>query len=309
MRRLNSNFAIAASLLVTVLLWGGNNTGTRWLVQAWPPVGTGSTRFFCAGLLMVGLLHWTQWLGRPAHLSARQNHDLWWRSGLTLALYIICFNWALRFTSASHVALYLGASPVWALLWEERPRRSWRSAQRYGAAALALAGVAVLFWPALRNARTSLAGESMGLLCSVLWTAYGRQSRKAGETVPGAEVAAHSMWRAGVWLLPVTLVELLAGAKFHVASTQLAVQCYCIVAGGVVAFGFWNHALAVWPASRVMLFSNLLPLSTMVWAHFCLGEPVTRTFWLAMALIIAGVLLGQVRSLRAISESISTPSS
>jgi drug/metabolite transporter (DMT)-like permease len=29
------------------------------------------------------------------------------------------------------------------------------------------------------------------------------------------------------------------------------------------------------------------------WSHFCLGEPVTATFWLAMVLIIAGVVLGQ----------------
>jgi drug/metabolite transporter (DMT)-like permease len=298
MRRLNPNVTIAASLLFTILLWGGNNTGTKWLVQAWPPVGTGSMRFFCAGLLMVGLMHWTNLLGRPVALTRQQNRDLWWRGGFTLAVYIICFNWALRFTSASHVALYLGASPVWALLWEERPRKTWRSAQRYGAAALALAGVVVLFWPALRNARTNALGELLGLLCSGLWTVYGRQSRALGETLPGAEAAAHCMWRAGVWLAPVALVELLAGAGFHGTAWQLTVQFYCVVAGGVVAFGFWNHALAVWPTSRVLLFNNLIPLSTMAWAHCCLGEPVTRTFWTAMGLILAGVLLGQVDFIR-----------
>ncbi|HEX7569434.1 MAG TPA: hypothetical protein VF492_02910 [Verrucomicrobiae bacterium] len=33
--------AIAGSLLVVVLLWGGNNAGTKWLVGAWPLVFTG----------------------------------------------------------------------------------------------------------------------------------------------------------------------------------------------------------------------------------------------------------------------------
>jgi drug/metabolite transporter (DMT)-like permease len=32
---------------------------------------------------------------------------------------------------------------------------------------------------------------------------------------------------------------------------------------------------------------------TMSWANLCLGEPVTRTFWFAMLLIVAGVVLGQ----------------
>lgn len=72
------------------------------------------------------------------------------------------------------------------------------------------------------------------------------------------------------------------------------VQSYCIVAGGVVAFALWNRALGQWPASRVLLFNNLIPVSTMIWAHFCLDEPVTRTFMLALALIALGVLLGQL---------------
>ena len=42
-----------------------------------------------------------------------------------------------------------------------------------------------------------------------------------------------------------------------------------------------------------MLFNNLIPLSTMTWAHFFLHEPVTPTFWAAMVLIVAGVVLGQ----------------
>ncbi len=45
----------------------------------------------------------------------------------------------------------------------------------------------------------------------------------------------------------------------------------------------------------MLLFNNLIPLSTMTWAHFWLGEPVTHTFWTAMALIVAGVALGQMK--------------
>ncbi|HTI97815.1 MAG TPA: DMT family transporter, partial [Dongiaceae bacterium] len=73
----------------------------------------------------------------------------------------------------------------------------------------------------------------------------------------------------------------------------LAVQLYCITAGGVVAFALWNNALRHWPTSQVLLFNNLIPLSTMSWAHFCLGEAVTPTFWTAMILIVLGVALGQ----------------
>jgi O-acetylserine/cysteine efflux transporter len=100
------------------------------------------------------------------------------------------------------------------------------------------------------------------------------------------------MWRAGVLLAPLALVEW-ARAGVVWRADYVWIQIYCILGGGVVAFGVWNHALRRWPTSQVYLFNNLIPLSTMGWAHVCLGEPVTRTFWVAMVLIAGGVVLGQ----------------
>jgi drug/metabolite transporter (DMT)-like permease len=100
------------------------------------------------------------------------------------------------------------------------------------------------------------------------------------------------MWRAGVLLMPLGLLEIWRSGLVWRADLAW-VHAYCIVAGGVAAFAIWNQALRHWPASRVLLFNNLIPLSTMGWAWACLGEPVTRTFWLAMLLIVAGVILGQ----------------
>jgi len=120
-----SNGVIAAAIVFAILLWGGNNAGTKFLVAhpdaPWPPIWTGGTRFLCAGFLLLGLLRWGRWFGVAHPLNSDLRRRLWWRGGLILAAYIIAFNWALCFTSASHVALYLGTAPVWALLWEGRP--------------------------------------------------------------------------------------------------------------------------------------------------------------------------------------------
>ena len=289
---MQSNFAVAAGLLVAIILWGGNNTGTKLLVSSWPPTFTGGTRFLCAGLLLLGVLRWTKWLGTHHAPPAESKRRLWLRGGLSLASYIVAFNWAVRYTSPSHVALYLGAAPGWALLWEAAADRSRLTLRRGGAAALALSGVLVLVWPALKSSSLQLTGEVLGLTASVLWTNYGRQCRALASTLSGAEVSAQTMWRAGVWLLPVGLFEVAQhGLPFdwHLGLIQL----YCILAGGVVAFALWNNALQHWPTSQVLLFNNLIPLSTMTWTHFWLEEPVTSTFWGAMILIAAGVVLGQ----------------
>ena len=290
----SQNTWLTLGLLFAVFLWGANNSGTKAIVSVWPPVWTGASRFTCAGLLLLAILKYTSWLGNLQPLSKPIDRQLWWRGGLSLAVYIVVFNSALYFTSASHVALYLGASPVWALLWE-RQSLSWAVARKYAAAVLALSGVVILFLPALHHAPTKHGwiGEVLGLLTGILWTHYGRQCRLLSVHLSGAEVSAHTMWRAGILLLPLALIEI-GYRPVNLQWNIVLIQLYCIVGGGVVAFAIWANALRHWPASRVLLFNNLIPLSTMSWSHFCLGEPVTRTFWLAMALVFLGVVLGQV---------------
>lgn len=284
--------AIAGGLLLTTILWGGNNAGTKWLVGSWPPIFTGGTRFLCAGFILLGILRFTSLLGQFESLTRQQYRSLWLRGGLSLAAYVVTFCWAFKLTAASHVALYLGASPVWALMWEERPKRNWASARRYGAALLALSGVLVLFWPALHAGDTNVVGELLGLLASFLWANFSHQSRLLAAHINGLEVAANSMWMAGVTLLPVALVQATQVKTWD--APHLGVQTFCILLGSVVPYAIWNTALRHWQTSRVLLFNNVIPLSTTVWVHFTLGEPITPTFCMAMSLIVAGVLLGQM---------------
>lgn len=285
--------AIASSLLLAVIFWGGNNAGTKWLVGAWPPVFTGMTRFLFAGMTLLAVLRFTKLLGEFQPLTSAQRRQLWWRGGFSLAAYTVVFTWALRLTAASHVALYIGASPVWALLAEQRPQKNWSSVRRYGAALLALSGVFVLFWPALKSSNFNLAGEGCGVLSSLLWANYNHQSRILARTIHGVEIAASSMWMSGVWLLPVAAVEIvMRGVALD--APRVGVQLLCVLFGGVLPYAMWNSALRHWQTSRVMLFNNFIPLTTALWSHYTLREPLTPTFFVAMALVILGVVLGQM---------------
>jgi drug/metabolite transporter (DMT)-like permease len=287
------DFTLAGSMVLAIALWGGTNTGTKVMVAAWPPIWTGGSRFLCAGLMLLVLVRWTNWFGQPQPLTGGLKRSLWWRGGLSLAAYIVAFTWALMFTSVSHVALYLGAAPVWALFWERRPLKAWETLQRFGAAALALGGVFVLFWPALKaSSKADWRGEVLGLASSILWANYSWQCRAFATRLSGAQVSGHTMWRAGVLLVPLAMLEVYRRGLVW-RSDLVLIQLYCITIGGVAPFAIWSTALRHWPASQVLLFNNLVPLSTMTWAHFWLGEPVTTTFWTAMILIVTGVLLGQ----------------
>jgi O-acetylserine/cysteine efflux transporter len=288
------NTAIAISLVFAIFLWGGNNAGTKFIVGSWPPVWTGASRFLLAGLILLAILRFTRFLGTWHTPDRELSRALWIRGGLSLAVYIVTFNTALRFTGASNVAVYLGAAPIWALLWEKSGPMDWRALHRYGAALLAFSGVLVLFWPNLKIGGQSWIGDLLAFCASFLWTNYGRQCRFLASDLSGAEVSAHTMWRAGVLLAPLAAIE-----AWHSGLSWswpvLGVQAYCITFGGVGAFAIWSRALRYWPASQVLLFNNLIPLSTLGWAHFWLGERITHRFWAAMVLVLGGVLLGQLK--------------
>jgi drug/metabolite transporter (DMT)-like permease len=296
MREKGPNHALLAlSLLFAVFLWGGNNVGTKFIVATWPPVWTGASRFLCAGLLLLAILK----LSGKHHASSNTDlqRKLWLRGGLGLAVYITSFNFALKYTAASHVAVYLGAAPVWALLWEGSPRKELDSLHRYGAAILALTGVVVLFWEALTTTRGFWLGEVLGLLASILWTNYGRQCKLLAGEIPATRVTASTMWRAGVLLMPLAIIEV-ASHPLQWRWDVVGVQLYCIVAGGVVAFLIWNNALRHWRTSQVLLFNNLIPLSTALWAATFLNEKIGPRFWVAVALVVAGVALGQTNRVK-----------
>jgi drug/metabolite transporter (DMT)-like permease len=288
-----NDFTIGGGLLFAVVLWGANNAGTKWLVGSWPPIATGSTRFLAAGLILLAGVRFFAPAAAGVKFPAGIWRSLWLRGGLSLAAHVLFYALALRRIPVSHIALYLGASPVWALLWEGRPRWNFISGQRYGTALLALAGVYILFSPALRQGQSNLAGECLGLLASFTWANYSRQSRRLASNVNGVTVAAHSMWMAGVWLLPVGIYEIVTHGII-LDAPHLGVQAFCILFGSVVPYAFWNSALRLWRTSRVMLFNNFIPLTTTLWAYLLLHEPITPTFCAAMALIVTAVLLGQM---------------
>lgn len=298
--------AIAAGLFCCILFWGANNTGVKYLVREWPPVWIACSRMWCVGAIFYVLLRRTDWFGPTHPLTPELRRSLWRRASPSLAVYVVAFTVSLKFTSASHVALYLGTAPVWALLAEGGPRANRDSLRRYGAAALALSGIVLLFWPKLQAGGGDWRGDLLALGASFLWTIYGRHCRELAQTMSGAEITSATMWRAAAWLTPAAVWEVARGGlTFHWG--LVGVQAYCTIFGGVIAFALYNNALRHWPVSQVFLFSNLIPASTMVWAWLLLGEPVTQTFWLAMVLVAAGVALGQWRKRPAANEPNPTP--
>lgn len=258
------------------------------LVQFWPPVFISAFRFLICGGLLLLLLQRTRWLGSSTGCTPAIRRQLWTRTGLCLAVYVVAFMFAIQLTSPANVALYLGASPVWALLMEGRPGQG--AGRRWLAAGLASVGALVLFWPRLQLGGNLWLGKALGIAASILWALYGHLSRALTAHLSSAELTAHSMWRAGVWLLPLTVWEL-TQVDVVMRFDAWAVFLYSVLGPGIFSFALWSNALKHWPTSQVYLFNNLIPVWTVLCTWLFFRDPITANIWLALLLIIASVLV------------------
>lgn len=252
---------------------------------------------------MLILLKYTPWFGSYKKLNARQLSFFRWKGGLSFALYCIVFTEALNYIPASHVALYLGISPLWGLAWEGRPTLTLSTAKKYVAAILAVAGVTILFLPSLKGSdqHAPWYGELLGLFTGFWWTFYAKLNQGMTEELSGAEITAHGMWQSSFWLAPLMVWELFY-KKISYTPMVFAAQAYAVLGGGVAAYLCWYTALRYWSTSRVLLFYNLIAPSTMIWAYLCIGERLSSTFGIAMVLVGSGILILEWNNVKALLE-------
>ncbi len=286
----DNSATVIIGLVAAVFLWGGNNVATKYLVDTWPPIWTSCTRFLISGSLLLLLAHKTTWFGTPQPLTDKVRKDLWLKGSLSFTVYILSFIWALKFSTAANMGLLFATSPVWALLWEIRLVERLELIKRFSAAILTLCGVAILF-ASTASQEVGWLGNGLGLLAAVLWTVYSRVCRSFGHQLSSAQLNGHNFVRTFVWLLPFAIYDQLH-ASIPMEPKLWANQVYSIIGAGVFAFAFWTNALKRWPTSRVMLFVNLIPLTTVLCGKVFLNETVQWQFWGAMVFVIAGVCLG-----------------
>ena len=153
-------------LLATIGLWSLNLTVSRYiLTHGFQPLAYGSVRYLLAALVFCGI---TLFAERSLKVAPRDLPLLLAAAGV-LYLNQIAFVYALHESTASVLALLLGATPIFAALagvllrTETLPRRFWSGAL------LSFAGVALVALGAGGRVSGSLVGVLLGVLADQDW--------------------------------------------------------------------------------------------------------------------------------------------
>jgi drug/metabolite transporter (DMT)-like permease len=273
-------------LLVCCMFWGFQQVLVKATVAELPPVFQSAVRGLGATLL---LWLWCQWRG--VRLFERDGSL---KAGLLVGcLFAVEFAFiyiGLQHTSASRLTVFLYTSPFWvaALLPLFIRTERLRPVQWLG---MACAFAAVVF--ALREGfgGGGATGDLMGLAAGALWGLTTVAIRAANLTRLSAEKLLFyqlAVSTAVLILLSLGMGEPWDGHWSGFAIGSVAVQT---MVGAFASYLAWMWMLGHYPATKISAFVFLTPLFALLFGMLWLGEAVTLTLVMSLALVAVGIVL------------------
>jgi drug/metabolite transporter (DMT)-like permease len=273
-------------LLACCMFWGFQQVLVKATVAELPPVFQSAVRGLGATVL---LWLWCQWRG--VRLFERDG-SLW--AGLLVgALFAAEFAFiyiGLQHTTASRLTVFLYTSPFWvaALVPLFIRTERLRPVQWLG---MACAFAAVVF--ALREGfgGGGATGDLMGLAAGALWGLTTVAIRAANLTRLAAEKLL--FYQLAVSTVMLALLSLLLGEPWGGTWSSFAIGSMAVqtVVGAFASYLAWMWMLGHYPATKISAFVFLTPLFALLFGMLWLGEAVTLTLALSLALVAVGIVL------------------
>lgn len=265
------------------LIWGSTYLAIRIGVESWPPLMLAGVRFLIAGVLFYA---WLRWRGVPAP-SARE----WRAAGVVGALLLVGGNGGVSVAEhlgvASGVAaLAVATMPLFALLfglfWGQRARLL-----EWAGILLGLLGIVLLNLGS--NLQASPLGAALLVFAAASW-AFGSVWSRYLQLPAGPMASAAQMLVAGAVLL---VLSPLTGERLTQMPTLAgwAVLAYLVVFGSIVAFSAYLYLLKTVRPAAATSYAYVNPVVAVLLGIFFAGERIVAAEWLAMLVIVGGVVL------------------
>jgi len=289
--RKGADFFLFQLMLLLCAIWGSQQVAIKLAAEDIAPMLQVALRSGIAAVLVGILLLWQRgwrgWLGSTwlAGILA----------GVLFALEFFFIALGLRYTSASHMAVFLYTAPIFSALGLHLmlPSERLRRLQWLGIA-LCFGGVVMAFgvggdWSEIDA--NILLGDALGLCAGMAWgatTVVVRGSRLS--EAPAGLTLFYQLTVAFVLLLGYALAMVDLG---QVRWTPLAIGSV-LLQGVVVSFFTylaWFWLLRRYLASNMAVFSFMTPLFGVTFGVLVLDEPLTLNFIIGAALVLAGIML------------------
>jgi drug/metabolite transporter (DMT)-like permease len=199
-----------------------------------------------------------------------------------------------RTTTATNAGVIVGMMPIMIVAFAGlfgQERITWRRAAGLGASFAGVACVICKGHPEFIGELSCTPGNLMILGAAMAWGVYTALLRRFA--LPLGSFALLALLSAiGLAVsLPFCAWELMAGARIEWSIGTAAAVAYVGVFPSVLAMFLWNKAVAEVGAGTAGLFTNLIPVFSLLLAVVLLGESIERFQLVGTGLIFAGIRL------------------
>ena len=285
-------------MLTTIVMWALNLTLTRYiLTHGFQPLAYATVRYGLAVLIFVAIVL----VGQRSLRIERRDLPLVLLAALMVLLNQVAFVYALDTTSASTIALILGATPAIAALiglalgLERMSRRFWI------ASVVSFAGVGLVALGSGGSVSAGPAGILLGLATATSWAGYALAATPLMQRYSPSHVSAVVLGIAWIGIALVGIPQTL-DQKLGLGWEVWALLVSATLGPLVLTTIFWFRVLARIGVSRATLAANLHPFVAAVFALLLLSERMTLLQAAGGVLIAGGIFLARSRAATPVAE-------
>jgi len=276
-----------AMMIGLTMSWGLNGVAAKLTMSGYGPIFLALVRSVVGGGLV---FLWCRWRG----IRLFERDGTLWAGLLAGALFGIEFLVifiGLDYTSVARSTLLVNTMPFWTLLVGHLLLGERISARKILGLLLAFGGLVLIFSDKLSvPGPDALLGDLLSLAGGVSWAATMIVIKRS----PLSDVAAEKLllYQLAGAALVATFALPLGGPPIRdpdaVATWALVFQSVYVVA---ITYVLWFWLVQRYPASGLSSFTFLTPVFGVLFGGLILGEPLGITIFLALGLIVAGLVL------------------
>ena len=272
-------------LLATVVLWALNLTVTRYiLTHGFQPLAYATVRYGTATTVFVAIAL----VAERSLRIRRRDFGFVLLAALCLWLNQMSFVYALEKTSASTIALILGATPIFAAViglslgLERLSRKFWI------AAAISFAGVGFVALGSSGGVSGDVRGDLLGIATAATWAGYSVAIAPLMQRYSASQISAVVLSLGWVLIALVGFPQV-ADQDYGLGWKVWVLLTFATLGPLVVTNLLWFRALHRIGASRATLVANLQPFVAAVFALVLLSERMT------LLQVVGGILTARRR--------------
>jgi drug/metabolite transporter (DMT)-like permease len=281
-----------AAIIVCVLFWGFSFISIKITVAVFPPMSLGMLRFAIA----IVFLYFIKLKLAPNEKLCLKDIPMILAAGVTgVTLYFFFENNGVSLVSASEASIAVGCIPVLTMIadWTGEKISRVKNPHRIGGRQWFGALISIMGVWLVAGVSLAISGSVLGYIfmagAAMSWVAYSFLTRSIAARRPRVYIVFWQTVAGFIGFIPFSIIEL---QQWGNPDLQVILHLFFLgICCSALGYLFYVLALNGLGVSVCAIFINLIPVITVIFGFFVLGDRLTPLQWLGAALGVSGVYL------------------